>query len=157
MLVGNVLDTYRPVIEDAGMSLLISAQMASIRPVHGDAQLLLQMISNLLENCIQHCPPGTTITCEMNDPSDSVWLSIADSGPGIPTQEYESVLQRLYRLEKSRTTPGSGLGLSLVKAVADLHVADLSLHDNEPGLKVRVSFPSIALLNRSMWIDGSRH
>jgi len=139
-LVRDVLETYQPVLEDAGMSLVALANLDSNRMVRGDAQLLVQMVSNLVENCIRHCPPGTTITCEMKNPSDRVCLSIADNGPGIPAEEYDLVLQRLYRLEKSRTTPGSGLGLSLVKAVTDLHEAELSLEDNHPGLRISVNF-----------------
>jgi signal transduction histidine kinase len=66
---------------------------------------------------------------------------LADTGPGIPEEEHAAVFRRLYRIERSRTTPGSGLGLSLVKAIADLHGAKVGLADNNPGLRVTVSFP----------------
>ena len=69
--------------------------------------------------------------------------SVADTGPGIPESERDLVLRRLYRLEKSRTTQGSGLGLSLVKAVADLHSAALELEDAAPGLLVRLTLAQI--------------
>jgi signal transduction histidine kinase len=67
-------------------------------------------------------------------------LSVADNGPGIPAGERDKVLRRLYRLERSRTSPGHGLGLSLVSAIARLHGADLTLADNAPGLVVRLTF-----------------
>jgi signal transduction histidine kinase len=71
-----------------------------------------------------------------------VLVKVCDSGPGIPAEERDNVFRRLYRLDSSRTTPGSGLGLSLVKAVADLHGAAIILKDNNPGLAVIVSFPT---------------
>jgi signal transduction histidine kinase len=69
---------------------------------------------------------------------------LADDGPGIPADEREKVLRRLYRLDASRQTPGSGLGLSMVKAIADLHEATLDLEDNGPGLRVRLRFAAAA-------------
>lgn len=72
---------------------------------------------------------------------ERVEISVADTGPGIPATEHGNVFRRLYRLEKSRTTPGSGLGLSLVKAIAELHGATITLRDNRPGLVVDISFP----------------
>ncbi|TIT77667.1 MAG: sensor histidine kinase, partial [Mesorhizobium sp.] len=74
---------------------------------------------------------------------DRILVHVSDNGPGIPAEEREKVFQRLYRLDSSRTTPGSGLGLSLVKAVADLHGATITLEDNNPGLAVIVSFPAV--------------
>ncbi len=70
-------------------------------------------------------------------------LSVTDHGPGIPEEERQNVLQRLYRLEASRTTPGNGLGLCLVAAIAELHTAELVLTSANPGLKVSVSFDSL--------------
>jgi signal transduction histidine kinase len=73
--------------------------------------------------------------------ADRIVAEVADNGPGIPAEERENVFQRLYRLDTSRTTPGSGLGLSLVRAIADLHGASISLEDRHPGLGVIVGFP----------------
>jgi signal transduction histidine kinase len=72
---------------------------------------------------------------------DGPVLVVGDNGPGIPAAEHENVLRRFYRLEKSRTTPGNGLGLALVKAIADLHDARIELADNTPGLRVEIHFP----------------
>ena len=76
-----------------------------------------------------------------SNPRTRPLLAVAETGPGIPAEERSKVLTRFYRLENSRTTPGSGLGLPLVKAVADLHDATLTFIDNRPGLRVEVRFP----------------
>jgi len=123
-----VLQLDKSVDENAGLHLL------------GDKDLLLQMIVNIIENAIRHCPEGTNIVVNAGVHNSVVWMSVCDNGPGIPEEERENVFQRLYRLEACRTTKGSGLGLSLVKAVADLHCGTVSLHDNEPGLCVKVTF-----------------
>lgn len=134
----SLAEVYREVAEDAGMTL--TCRVAGPAPVVGDRELLTQMFANLIENAIRHCPAGTAIACTVATVGTKVIATISDSGPGIPDGERELVLQRLYRLEKSRTTPGSGLGLSLVKAVADLHDAALTLEDAHPGLMVSLSF-----------------
>jgi len=101
------------------------------------------MLPNLVENALRHCPPGTAIELSVTRQNDRVLVHVCDNGPGIPTEEREKVFRRLYRLDSSRTTPGSGLGLSLVKAVADLHGATITLDDHNPGLAVVVSFPAV--------------
>ena len=112
--------------------------------MQGDRELLTQLFANLIENAIRHCPPGTTIGMELKAGQGEVIARIHDTGPGIPEAEREKVFQRLYRLEKSRSRPGSGLGLSLVAAIADLHGAKVTLGDNRPGLSVTVAFPGLA-------------
>lgn len=114
--------------ENAGLHLL------------GDKDLLLQMVVNLIENAIRHCSAGIHIVIKAGVVDNVVWMSVCDNGPGIPESERERVFERLYRLESSRTTKGSGLGLSLVKAVSDLHCGSIALHDNNPGLCVKVTF-----------------
>ena len=90
---------------------------------------------------MRHTPPGTSIV--VSTYNDASWwtVQIADDGPGVPVDERGHVFKRFYRLEKSRTTEGTGLGLSLVKAISELHGGSVSLHDNEPGLIVRIDFP----------------
>jgi signal transduction histidine kinase len=131
-ILSDVAEVYAPVAVDAGMSLTIGP-LSQVAPVliMGDAELLTQMIANLIENAIRHCPPGTVIACSLDGSAGAVCLSVADTGPGIAVAEREKVLRRLYRLEKSRTSEGSGLGLSLVKAIADLHQATLTLSDTQ--------------------------
>ncbi|MBI4205621.1 MAG: HAMP domain-containing histidine kinase [Betaproteobacteria bacterium] len=137
-IVTTVAEAYAPVAEDCGQQLEIVVVGAPT--IHGDRELLTQMVANLIENPIRHCPPGARITVGMRQEKGTQVLFVADTGPGIPAGEREKVFRRFYRLEASRTTPGSGLGLALVKAVADLHGASLELSDNRPGLRVSVRF-----------------
>ena len=136
------MEAYSVVAEDADQTLSCRIDGAD-QSVLGDHQLLIQMLANLDENAIRHCPAGTSIMVAASRRSERVEVVVADTGPGIPETERQNVLRRLYRLEKSRTTPGSGLGLSLVNAVVDLHHATMELADNNPGLKVIVSFPAL--------------
>lgn len=140
-LLGDVGDVYSEVAEDAGHSLRVEVGDAAW--IKGDRELLTQGFANLIENAIRHCPPGTSIVCRVRPGAGQVIASISDTGPGIPADERDKVLRRLYRLEKSRTTEGTGLGLALVKAVADLHGAELILSDAAPGLRVDLVFPQI--------------
>ncbi|OYX27079.1 MAG: hypothetical protein B7Z10_01450 [Rhodobacterales bacterium 32-66-7] len=141
VVIADLADVYAEVAEDAGMTL--STDAASPAWVMGDRELLTQGFANLIENAIRHCPPGTAIHCAVQAIGNHVTGSILDTGSGIPAGEREKVLRRLYRLESSRTTAGSGLGLALVKAVADLHGADLSLSDARPGLRVELRFAAL--------------
>lgn len=142
---GEVLTTiaeiYADVAEDDGKSLSLAQPRETTDRIHGDRELLTQMFANLVENALRHCPSGTTIKLSVTRQGDRVVASVADNGPGIPAEEREKVFQRLYRLDHSRSTPGSGLGLSLVRAIADLHGASITLEDRRPGLAVAVSFP----------------
>ena len=138
LVVSAVADTYFAVAEDRGQR--VSAEIDHSAAIHGDRELLTQMIANLLENSIQHCPAGTEVTVTLAREDGAPVLCVADTGPGIPPAEREKVFLRFYRLETGRTTPGNGLGLALVKAVADLHGASIELAENHPGLRVIVRF-----------------
>jgi signal transduction histidine kinase len=109
--------------------------------VTGDRDLLFDAIANLVDNAVKHgrVPGQVTVTCTTKDGSAAI--AIADDGPGIPAEQRDQVFKRFYRLEQSRYTPGNGLGLSLVAAVARLHGADIALRDNAPGLIVELRFP----------------
>ncbi|WP_202298584.1 HAMP domain-containing sensor histidine kinase [Mesorhizobium sp. 131-2-1] len=145
--VGSVIETlaeiYADVAEDDGKSLSAKVPPGTASTVHGDRDLLMQMFANLVENALRHCPRGTAIELSVARQDDRILAQIADNGPGIPAEEREKVFQRLYRLDSSRTTPGSGLGLSLVRAIADLHGATIVLEDRKPGLGVVVGFPAM--------------
>lgn len=142
---GEVLQTiaeiYADVAEDDGKSLSLAQPPETTDRIHGDRELLTQMFANLVENALRHCPSGTTIKLSAARQGERVVAGVADNGPGIPADEHEKVFQRLYRLDHSRSTPGSGLGLSLVRAIADLHGASITLEDCRPGLAVAVNFP----------------
>lgn len=139
----DICRTVVEVFEDSAagsghtISLNLETDSASIQ---GDRALLGQMLSNLIENALRHTPEGSSVTVSLVKRDDSFMMKVSDTGPGIPLQEREKVLQRLYRLDRSRSTPGYGLGLSLVEAVAALHGAVLSLDDNTPGLCVTLRF-----------------
>lgn len=136
----TVVDAYEPAAEDGGRTLV--ADIAETATVQGDRELLVQLFANLVENALHHTPPGTRVTLALKPGASGCALaSVADSGAGIPKEERDKVLRRFYRLERSRTTPGNGLGLSLVAAVTEMHRASLELADNGPGLKVLVRFP----------------
>ncbi|RUY82783.1 sensor histidine kinase KdpD, partial [Mesorhizobium sp. M7A.F.Ca.CA.001.10.2.1] len=141
---GEVLQTiaeiYADVAEDDGKSLSLAQPPETTDRIHGDRELLTQMFANLVENALRHCPSGTTIKLSVGRQDERVVAGVADNGPGIPADEHEKVFQRLYRLDHSRSTWGSGLGLSLVRAIADLHGASITLEDCRPGLEVAVSF-----------------
>ena len=144
--VGSVIETlgeiYADVAEDDGKSLSAKAPPGDECLVHGDRDLLMQMFANLVENALRHGPKGTAIELLVSRRGDRVLAEVGDNGPGIPAEEREKVFQRLYRLDSSRSTPGSGLGLSLVRAIADLHGATIALEDRQPGLTAIVSFPA---------------
>lgn len=138
-LANRIVEAYETVIEDADQSL--TAEIAPGVRAGGDRDLIIQMLANLVENATRHCPAGSHISIALtNDTAPTV--TVADTGPGIPEDARDAVLRRFYRLEGSRTTPGSGLGLALVKAIADLHNATLLLSDNRPGLRVTIRFPA---------------
>jgi signal transduction histidine kinase len=135
----RVADAYRAVAEDADKS--ISVAITPGVKHHGDAELLLQMTANLLENAIRHTPPGTQITVSLESRATGARAVVADSGPGIPAELRDKVFQRFYRLDASRGSAGNGLGLALVSAIAGLHGIAISLEDSGPGLRVVLDFP----------------
>lgn len=143
-ILGAITEAYADVATDQGSELDYRNGTGNAAPIVGDRELLLQLFSNLVENGLRHCPAGTAIHLTLEETAGAIVASIRDTGPGIPEDERENVLRRLYRLDKSRTAPGTGLGLSLVKAISDLHGATLRLDDAEPGLKVTLDFPKPA-------------
>lgn len=110
----------------------------------GDRDLLFDALGNLLDNAIKHGRDGGAVRVTVGEAKRGAFLSVADDGPGIPAAERERVLQRFYRLERSRRTPGNGLGLSLVAAVARLHGAQIEMLDRAPGLEFQLLFPRAA-------------
>ena len=136
----SIVDAYTAVAEDSGRSM--SATIASGVECLGDRELLTQMLANLVENAIRHTADGTPIQVALeNGPAGPVGI-VADRGPGIAPEYRDQVFKRFYRLEQSRSTSGSGLGMALVTAIAELHGISVSLDDNDPGLLVRLTFPA---------------
>jgi signal transduction histidine kinase len=142
---------YQPVAQEYGHELKFLDRPG--HPViYGDTELLTQLFANLVENSIRHCPPGARIDLTLTEAEGRIVFEITDNGPGIPKEEHCNVFRRLYRLEKSRTTPGHGLGLSLVSAIVLLHDGTIQLGDNKPGLTVTITFADGAPIGgRSTW------
>lgn len=139
-LLRRVVEFYEANAEEAGMTLACTVPDGPT-PVMGEAELLTQVVVNLIENALRHCPAGTAIRASATADPRGVRLQVRDTGPGIPDGERAKVVRRFYRTDKGRSTAGSGLGLSLVKAIADLHGATLELGDAGPGLSVTLGFP----------------
>ncbi len=138
-IIEDAAELYQVVAEEKGQNLAID--VLDDTPIDADGDLLFQALSNLIDNAIKFTPEDGAIRIATLRRDDAVILSVADSGPGIPAEERDRVLERFYRAEASRSTMGSGLGLSLVAAIAAVHQAALELTDNIPGLKVTLRFP----------------
>jgi len=131
-------DLYAPLAEDAGQHLLLRLSPA---PARGVSSLLLHATANLIDNAIKHGSPGGQIVVATGIDGAASSLTIGDRGPGIAPDARERALQRFSRLDESRSTPGSGLGLSLVATVARVHRGQLVLADNQPGLRAELRLP----------------
>jgi signal transduction histidine kinase len=140
-LLERIYEMYRPVAEDEHHVLLRDLQ-PDVR-IRGDAELLMQLFSNLIENAIRHTPPRTRILIALRVSGNAAVASVEDNGPGIPLVEHGKVFRRFYRLTSSRSTPGNGLGLALVAAIGNLHNAKIELFDGHPGLCLRTSFENL--------------
>jgi len=131
------VEFYQPAAELRGTDL--SLEIRGPAPIRGDPVLLAQALGNLIDNALKYTPGDGTITVAVRRAGDSsVEIVVADSGPGIPDAEKSKAIERFYRGDASRCTPGVGLGLSLVDAVARLHGSELILEDNHPGLRARM-------------------
>ncbi|MDR3530841.1 MAG: HAMP domain-containing sensor histidine kinase [Rhodopila sp.] len=137
-LLAEVADLYDALAEERGIVLKVETPPAV--PAYGDKAMIQQAIANLVDNAMKFSPEGGTVQLKVSV-SSMVFIAVSDQGPGIPPAEREKATNRFYRGESSRSTPGSGLGLSLVLAVAHLHGGDLRLEDNNPGLRAILTLP----------------
>jgi signal transduction histidine kinase len=136
-----VAEAYAPAAEERGQRF--EARIAPGVETFGDRALLTQMIANLVENAVRHGRGGGRVALVLSPAAEGgAVLEVADDGPGIPESERERVFRRFHRLDAARSTPGSGLGLALVRAVAELHGLSVTLSDAAPGLRVTVAFPA---------------
>lgn len=142
-LIERVGNAYRPDIENSGRAFTVEASAAAT--ILGDADLLAQALANLLDNAIAHTPAGAAITLRLSADVQCVRLDVEDRGPGVPAADLRRVLEPFVRLDRSRSSRGAGLGLSIVSAIARLHGAGLALEDAGPGLRVRIEWPAHAL------------
>lgn len=139
-LLQRLHETYAPVAEDTGHTL--SAEISSNITIRGDQSLLTQLFANLNENAIRHTPAGTRISLRLYANGKDLIGEVSDNGPGVPVEQRDKIFRPFYRLDESRSTPGSGLGLALVAAIAALHGATIALTDADPGTKFQIRFPA---------------
>lgn len=137
-LLHDAWELYHAVGEEKDISVHLSAAAGHMR---GDRDLLFQAVSNLLDNAIKYSPAGSEVRLEMSDDDGLLSIAVSDQGPGIPETERGKVLDRFYRTSTVTGIPGSGLGLSLVNAIARHHGGQLILADNAPGLRVLLQLP----------------
>ncbi|NWG25161.1 MAG: HAMP domain-containing protein [Pseudorhodoplanes sp.] len=142
----GVGELYEPLAEEKGLVLEVEAVAPA--PVRGNRELVSQALANLVDNAIKYAAPAVSaddasrhIVVKAEGEGDRVLLTVGDHGPGIPESMRRRVIERFVRLEQSRSVPGSGLGLSLVSAVAHLHGGELRLEDNKPGLRAIIALP----------------
>ncbi len=136
-MVERVFRAYQPVAEDRGYSLSATIEPGIVG--YGDAEMLAQAVTNLIENALFHTPAGTGVVVGVEQRGDGeIMMFVSDNGPGIPAGEVRNVVKRFYRLDTSRGSEGAGLGLSLAAAIADAHGGKLVLEDNDPGLRVEM-------------------
>jgi signal transduction histidine kinase len=135
-IVQETAESYQPVAEDKGITLTTSIAIPAL--ISGDRQLMIEALVNLVDNAIKFTPAGGEVDIALKGEPSRPALSVSDSGIGIPPEQRLAVFRRFYRLEKSRTTPGVGLGLSLVAAIAQLHRFELALEDNQPGCRITI-------------------
>lgn len=135
----DVAELYQPLAEDKGISF--TAGVNGAVKVRGDRDLLFQAMANLVDNAIKYTPAPGRVTLTLESDADVARITVGDSGPGIPDAVRSKVFERFYRTEGSRHTPGSGLGLALVKAVAQAHDGRVTLGDNDRGLRVVLELP----------------
>lgn len=138
-LAGRVVDVYTPEAEASGRHL--SARLTQGLTVRGDAAMLSQALANLIENSLIHTRPGSAITVEVSQVADGVQLAVWDNGEGVPAPDLGRLGQRFFRSDRSRSAPGSGLGLAMVLAAAGIHQARHVIRNRDPGFEVELTFP----------------
>jgi len=138
-LATEVVELYEPVAAERGIELRVSSCEQPI--LRTSRQLLAHALANLVDNALKFTPAGGRVDVGVTRDASGLQLAVADSGPGIAEVDRERALGRGVRLDGTEHTPGSGLGLSLVAAVARMHRASLELGDNHPGLRVVLRFP----------------
>ena len=137
-LARDALELYAPIAAERDIALLDESGPAKVR---GDADQLFQLLVNLVDNAVKFAPPRSEVVLRLSSDEAAVVLEIADAGPGIPAAERGRVLDRFVRLEAQRSSPGTGLGLSLVRAIVLRHEGRIELLDAAPGLRVRITLP----------------
>ena len=139
-LLEKIENFYKAVAEDHGHTLIVITPEPDIM-IEGNRVLLVQMLSNLIENAINHSPKGASIVLSAVLKKAEIVFAVTATGPGIPAAERERVFEKMVRLDSSRTIAGNGLGLSMVRAIVRLHGGTIRLLDNKPGLRCEITLP----------------
>lgn len=140
-LLADLAETFGAVAEDNGQILILTPVSADLS-MTGHATMLSQLVANLLQNAISHCAAGAVITLGASPELGKTKVWVSDNGPGIALSERDRVFELFYRIDTNRTGGGNGLGMALVKAIADRLGGQITLSDASPGLRVDVTFPS---------------
>lgn len=141
-VVESIVEVYSAVAEDAGKTLAPDVEADSDFQVHGDRDLLFQVLANLVENALEHTPSGTVISVSVKQSADTISLAVSDDGPGVLLTDLPRILEPHFRAEKSRSTEGSGLGLALVESIVKLHEGSVTIENIAPGLRVTICLPA---------------
>ncbi len=141
-IINNLVELYEPY--GAEKNIAVTSEITDPLVIYGEKNLLTQAFANLLDNALKFTPEGGTIRITSHSTAKTTTIVVADNGPGIPPEYRHKVFEKFFRLEESRNTKGNGLGLSLVGAIARIHNIDIILADNNPGLRVELSFPQMA-------------
>ena len=136
----DVVEAFQPAAEEEGKALV--AELDAALPLSGDRELLTQMVANVVDNALRHTPSGTRIVVASARRGGVGRLTVSDDGPGAPEAERQRIFERFYRLDAARSTPGDGLGLSLVAAIAELHGMAYAAEDASPGLRIVIDLPN---------------
>ncbi|WP_194868243.1 sensor histidine kinase [Pseudoalteromonas sp. PPB1] len=144
-LIDELAQSYLPVFEDSGRHFEVSIVPAV--HCHGDKDLLGQLICNLLENALEHSQPNAHVWLRLQSHTQSALLQIGDDGPGIPVKDQAKVFDKFYRADISRGRPGNGLGLSIVRAICEVHQAQLCLLESQPGAVFNIEIPTRSVLS----------
>ena len=148
-LMKDVEEVLEPVADEKGQSLNVTPSPQPVT-ILGDERMIRQLLVNLVQNCLQHCPADTRITISAgSEDVGGAYLAVTDDGPGLPEGEGERVFEPFVRIDSARSTEGSGLGLALVKAIADRHRALIVLDPMNPGLRITVRFPDFQASTQS--------
>lgn len=160
-LLDDLVETYQVVVEENGQHLIYehSCEHSDDEQfvILGDVAMLRQMIVNLLQNSVTHCNEGAEIRLCLDGEAARIRLTLTDTGPGIPEVARQAVFEPFHRLDPSPDQPGSGLGLTLVRAIANRHGANITLSDNTPGLRVVVEFVAVDTIREPGGVKSSSH
>lgn len=137
----NLVQVYEPIVQDENKTIALHNTMPGTALISGDAQLLTQLFSNLIENAIRHNLSPINIMIELHENNERLEARVRDDGIGIPEEKRKEIIKPFFRVDADRQKSGAGLGLSLAERIAFRHHAEFILEDASPGLLVRVIFP----------------